>query len=113
MPLSNANTERSQLGQKYVATTSFATNTRFSQKRLKIDIQTRQRKQHIQQDSPSSSSGCLQFVQALPSAPIPNGHYIFANRKRESLTNYNHGLHKYPAKFIPQIARWGLLHNCN
>lgn len=46
-------------------------------------------------------------VAALPPEPKPEGHYVFRGLGR-SVVEHNHGLHKYPAKFIPQIPRWAL-----
>jgi DNA modification methylase len=43
----------------------------------------------------------------LPPEPKPEGHYVFQGLGR-SVVEHNHGLHKYPAKFIPQIPRWAL-----
>ncbi len=58
---------------------------------------------------PSLNEKYIQFaVQELPSTPWPHTHYIFDKLARRKVTNNNHGLHKYPAKFIPQIPRWGL-----
>lgn len=47
-------------------------------------------------------------VQELPLEPINEGHYIFDKVTRQHVTINNHGLHKYPAKFIPQLPQWGL-----
>lgn len=47
-------------------------------------------------------------LKALPLEPLREGHFSFANLSRAEVTEFNHGLHKYPAKFIPQLVRWGL-----
>lgn len=48
-------------------------------------------------------------VQALPRAPREDGHYVFDGLGR-TVASEGHGLHKYPAKFVPQIPRWALEH---
>lgn len=50
----------------------------------------------------------IQKVQELPLEPTPNAHYVFDGLAREEVTRFNHGLHKYPAKFIPQLPRWAI-----
>lgn len=47
-------------------------------------------------------------VDELPLVPIDGATYIFHRMSHADVTSGNHGLHKYPAKFIPQIPRWGL-----
>lgn len=47
-------------------------------------------------------------VQAFPPDPQPDRTYVFSGVERSTLTGRNHGLHKYPAKFIPQIPQWAL-----
>ena len=49
-----------------------------------------------------------QLILELPAYPDPDGQYMFDGLPRVAVTESNHGLHKYPAKFIPQIARWAL-----
>ncbi|WP_162242098.1 hypothetical protein [Methylobacterium sp. Leaf125] len=46
----------------------------------------------------------------LPLNPVHNAQYSFQNVRRSTVTKWTHGLHKYPAKFIPQIPRWALAH---
>ena len=46
-------------------------------------------------------------IAALPGDPQRDGHYVFRGLGR-SVVEHNHGLHKYPAKFVPQIPRWAL-----
>ena len=53
----------------------------------------------------------LQVVDSLPARPIHGMTYSFGSINRKKVTEGNHGLHKYPAKFIPQIARWALSYN--
>ncbi len=48
-----------------------------------------------------------EIVSALPSEPEPDGHYRFSVNRSEVVAN-NHDLHKFPAKFIPQIPQWGI-----
>ncbi len=43
-----------------------------------------------------------------PAAPAHGGLYTFDGLSRAQVNENNHGLHKYPAKFIPQLAQWGL-----
>lgn len=50
----------------------------------------------------------LNIVEELPAEPISEGHYSFLKLNRKEVTELNHGLHKYPAKFIPQLPRWAL-----
>src|SRR4051794_8422692 len=50
----------------------------------------------------------LNIVEELPTEPISEGHYSFLRLNRKEVTELNHGLHKYPAKFIPQLPRWAL-----
>ncbi len=47
-------------------------------------------------------------VEELPLEPSFDDCYVFNNLARGKVTQFNHGLHKYPAKFIPQIPRWAL-----
>jgi hypothetical protein len=47
-------------------------------------------------------------VLELPKSPTMGGRYVFSGLRRDEVNAYNHGLHKYPAKFIPQIPRWAL-----
>jgi|SRR6266702_7143542 len=53
-------------------------------------------------------SDTLLPVRELPVVPLANAHYVFDDIPREEVTEFNHGLHKYPAKFIPQLPRWAL-----
>ncbi len=50
----------------------------------------------------------IQVVTELPEQPQNDGTYCFGSIPRLQLIQNNHGLHKYPAKFIPQIPRWAL-----
>ncbi|MCK5640972.1 MAG: DNA adenine methylase [Gammaproteobacteria bacterium] len=47
-------------------------------------------------------------VDQLPSMPAPGAIYSFAGIERNAVTYFGHNLHKYPAKFIPQIPQWAL-----
>jgi tRNA G10 N-methylase Trm11 len=47
-------------------------------------------------------------VERLPDNPQPNGYYTFRRISRGAVTGNNHDLHKYPAKFIPQLPEWAL-----
>jgi tRNA G10 N-methylase Trm11 len=47
-------------------------------------------------------------VSTLPTNPDFGANFSFARLTREKVTYANHGLHKYPAKFIPQLPRWAL-----
>lgn len=49
-----------------------------------------------------------QLVENLPEAPLRGGAYSFLRVGRASVNYANHGLHKYPAKFIPQLPRWAI-----
>lgn len=40
--------------------------------------------------------------------PAQGGVYTLNGLSRDAVTRHNHGLHKYPAKFVPQLAQWGL-----
>lgn len=48
------------------------------------------------------------FVSELPSNPIDGAEYSFRQLTRKDVVRNNHSLHKYPAKFIPQIPQWAL-----
>lgn len=48
------------------------------------------------------------LVSRLPERPDFDAEYAFAGLSRLEVTAFSHGLHKYPAKFIPQIPRWAL-----
>lgn len=50
------------------------------------------------------------FVEALPKNPTQGVTYSFERIARGKVTAWSHGLHKYPAKFIPQIPQWALSH---
>ena len=50
----------------------------------------------------------VETVSCLPDWPEPYAHYCFNGIYRLEVTQFNHGLHKYPATFIPQVARWAL-----
>ncbi|MEL7225679.1 MAG: hypothetical protein AAGL17_12675, partial [Cyanobacteria bacterium J06576_12] len=52
-------------------------------------------------------------VQELPKLPKDGAYYVFDSIPRSRVTKHNHGLHKYPAKFIPQIPRWALQYRNN
>jgi len=45
-------------------------------------------------------------VQEIPINPKKNTLYSI---KSKGVTSYTHGIHKYPAKFIPHIPRWAIL----
>ncbi len=47
-------------------------------------------------------------VERLPDNPVSEGYYSFKRIPRAAVTGNNHGLHKYPAKFIPQFPEWAL-----
>lgn len=49
-----------------------------------------------------------EVVVELPVRPVEGATYSFARLSRQDVTYGSHGLHKYPAKFIPQFPRWGL-----
>ncbi len=46
-------------------------------------------------------------VAEIPTLPSHEETYVFAGLGRSAVT-HNHGIHKYPAKFVPQIPRWAL-----
>jgi SAM-dependent methyltransferase len=48
-------------------------------------------------------------VREFPAEPTFGQRYVFEGLGK-SVGDHNHGLHKYPAKFIPQVPRWGLTH---
>src|SRR5437899_752797 len=48
-------------------------------------------------------------VRELPAEPAFDRSYVFEGLGK-AVGDHNHGLHKYPAKFIPQVPRWGLKH---
>jgi SAM-dependent methyltransferase len=48
-------------------------------------------------------------VREIPARPTFDQRYVFEGLGK-SVGDHNHGLHKYPAKFIPQVPRWGLTH---
>lgn len=50
----------------------------------------------------------ITVVNELPVSPAYGANFSFARLSREKVTYSNHGLHKYPAKFIPQLPRWAL-----
>jgi DNA modification methylase len=56
----------------------------------------------------SRTPALVQSVAALPDLPKANGRYAFDGVPREAVTQHTHGLHKYPAKFIPQLPSWAL-----
>ena len=56
----------------------------------------------------ASLTATLRLVRGLPARPLPEGHYVFNGITRSDVTALNHGLHKYPAKFIPQLPSWAL-----
>lgn len=47
-------------------------------------------------------------VLTLPPIPMADVHYTFQRIPRGNVIENNHRLHKYPAKFIPQLPRWAL-----
>src|SRR5688500_10726331 len=49
-----------------------------------------------------------QGVLSIPTCPTADGAYAFAGLSRDDVNGANHGLHKYPAKFVPQIPQWAL-----
>ncbi len=53
-------------------------------------------------------SQTVEVVRHLPQVPQQGRTYSFARLTRDDVTYGSHGLHKYPAKFIPQFPRWGL-----
>lgn len=59
------------------------------------------------QPLPEPDPSSLPRVKAIP-ADLPNGSAFTFDLRRPDVTAFNHGLHKYPAKFIPQIAQWAL-----
>ena len=62
--------------------------------------------QESQSDHQDTIRGDLSMT--WPTIPTPGAIYSFVGLRREEVTAHNHGLHKYPAKFIPQIAQWAL-----
>jgi DNA modification methylase len=50
----------------------------------------------------------IQYVSQLPTSPQRGGVYSFQKVGRSDVTYGTHGIHKYPAKFIPLIPRWAL-----
>jgi DNA modification methylase len=48
-------------------------------------------------------------IREIPREPSFDGLYVFDGLGR-SVVAASHGLHKYPAKFVPQIPRWALTH---
>lgn len=53
----------------------------------------------------------VEIVRHLPSVPQQGRTYSFARLTRDDVTYGSHGLHKYPAKFIPQFPQWGLTYD--
>lgn len=49
-----------------------------------------------------------QLVKQLPARPAADANYSFNGVYRRDVAKLNHGLHKYPAKFIPHIPRWAI-----
>jgi tRNA G10 N-methylase Trm11 len=47
-------------------------------------------------------------IQQIPDRPILGATYSFDGLARNEVAGGPHGLHKYPAKFIPQIPGWAL-----
>ncbi|MBC8106987.1 MAG: hypothetical protein H7Z14_10390 [Anaerolineae bacterium] len=60
----------------------------------------------LQLYAPSSEDSLA--VSEIPCEPQHGATYTFTGLSRAAVTNLNHGLHKYPAKFIPQLPRWAL-----
>jgi DNA modification methylase len=56
----------------------------------------------------NADQGPIQPVTNLPDFPNSEGRYIFSGISREAVARHPHGLHKYPAKFIPQLPSWAL-----
>lgn len=50
----------------------------------------------------------VRVVHDLPESPTIGETFSFERISRDNVTSLSHGLHKYPAKFIPQVADWGL-----
>lgn len=50
----------------------------------------------------------IKAVRELPASPEDGAYYVFSGIPRDEITALSHGLHKYPAKFIPQIPQWAL-----
>jgi len=49
----------------------------------------------------------VEEVDSFPLGSIKNGStFTYTKRTARKVTEYTHGLHVYPAKFIPQIPRW-------
>ena len=53
-------------------------------------------------------SKSVQIVHDLPQNPGNGEAFSFERVSRNNVTARSHGLHKYPAKFIPQVADWAL-----
>lgn len=53
----------------------------------------------------------VEVVSQLPARPRRGATYSFARLSRGDVTYGSHGLHKYPAKFIPQFPKWGLTYD--
>lgn len=47
----------------------------------------------------------IETIDFLPRRPNVGGYYKF---EKAIVNNYNHTIHKYPAKFIPQFPKWAL-----
>jgi len=62
-------------------------------------------KQRLRQTKDTDDSKRYHIVPDLPiSTAIPNNSlFLIATN---NVTYFTHGLHKFPAKFIPQIPRW-------
>lgn len=84
--------------------------------RLQVNIESAEgltRPSPLRHHSPHSqgklaeSANCVQVLE-LPRKPEYKAEYSFARLPRKALTQFNHGLHKYPAKFIPQLPQWAL-----
>jgi DNA modification methylase len=50
----------------------------------------------------------VSVVTDLPKSPACGANFSFARLTRDKVTYATHGLHKYPAKFIPQLPQWAL-----
>lgn len=56
----------------------------------------------------TTSASSSQIVSELPLTLCSDSEYSFQRITRSEVTYGTHSLHKYPAKFIPQIPKWAL-----
>lgn len=61
----------------------------------------------------STMTHTVSVVSDLPKNPSSGANYSFARLTRDKVTYATHGLHKYPAKFIPQLPKWALQYDEN